>query len=323
MAMIFCNTLFSSPPLLSPLTSTQTKPSRSSKNLIARAQSQSMEDHIHDDPLRQKFMEFPYVTATRKQLMVDIISTVEDHFQPLLLPCSLPPDVRNFKNPNGSAEASIYIRSGEKSSPIDFFIGSWVHGKIPTGVTLNITTVSAFLKSSTNAPNFTLEVIQTSPTSLILILDLPHRTDLVLNPDYIKEYYQDTNLDSYRQSLLKLPGVKPYVSPSLFVRCVVSPAASVLKIDVEEEEQLEEIWRDHVGPAAKEILGVWFERCAREDDEEKRVMGEEERMELERRDKSFRLKNIEDDLDFQFPILFGEEVSSRVLHVIKEAFGVL
>ncbi|CAH2076302.1 unnamed protein product [Thlaspi arvense] len=322
MAMIFCNTLYSSSPSLSPLTSTRSKPSRFPERLRVRAQFQSMEDQ--DGLLRRKFMEFPYVSPARRQLMVDLMSTIEDRLQSQLLPCSLPPDVRNFKNPNGSAEASLHIRSGEKSSPIDFVIGSWIHCKIPTGVSLNITSISGFLNSSTKAPNFVVELIQSSPTSLVLILDLPHRRDLVLHPDYLKEFYQDTALDSHRQSLLKLPGIKPYVSPSLFVRSAFSPTASMLKIDSEEEAKLEEILRDHVAPAAKEVLGVWLERCAREEEqEEKIVMGEEEKMELERRDKSFRRKSIEEDLDLQFPRMFGEEVSSRVVHAIKEAFGVL
>lgn len=123
MAMIFCNTLYSSSPSsLSPLTSTRSKPSRFPKKLTARAQFQSMEDH--DDHLRRKFMEFPYVSPTRKQIMVDLMSTVEDRLQSQLLPCSLPPDVRNFKNPNGSAEASLHIRSGEKSSLVCLIISS-------------------------------------------------------------------------------------------------------------------------------------------------------------------------------------------------------
>ncbi|CAA7058627.1 unnamed protein product [Microthlaspi erraticum] len=265
--MIFCNTFFSPSPLLSPLTLTQTKPSRFPKKLIARAQFQSMEDH--DELLRLKFMEFPYLSDTRRQLMVELVSMVEDNLQSLLQPCSLPPDVRNFKSPNGSAEASLHIRPGEKSSPLDTLQDSNMcfsqHNNIST-----------FLNSSTRAPNFTFEVIQSSPTSLVLILDLLPRKDLVLHPDYIKEFYQDTALDSHRQSLLKVPGIKPYVSPSLFVRSGFSPAVSALIIDVEEEESLEEIMRDHVSPAAKDVLRVWLERCAREEDE-KRVVGEEEK----------------------------------------------
>ncbi|ESQ47044.1 hypothetical protein EUTSA_v10027845mg [Eutrema salsugineum] len=323
MGIISCNTLFSSSPSLPPLTlSTRTKPSPFSKKLRVRAQFQFMEDH--DDLLRRKFMEFPYLSATGRQLMVELMSTMEDRLQSQLLPCSLPPDVRNFKNPNGSAEASLHIRSGQKSSLIDFVIGSWIHCKIQPGVSLNITSISAYLNSSTKAPNFVLELIQSSPTSLVLILDLPHRKDLVLHPDYLKEYYQDTALDSYRQSLLKLPEIKPYVTPSLFIRSALSPTSSMLKIDVEEEEKLEEILRDHVSQAGKEVLGVWLDRCARkEEQEEKRVMGEEEKLEMERRDKNSRKKSIEEDLGSQFPRMFGEEVSCRVLHAIKEAFGVL
>lgn len=97
----------------------------------------------------------------------------------------------------------------------------------------------------------------------------------------------------------------------------------MLKIDAEEGERLEEILREHVSPAAKQVLEVWLSRCAKEEEGEKRVLGEEEKLELERRDKSFRRKSIEEDLDLQFPRMFGEEVSSRVIHAIKEAFGVL
>ncbi|RID77238.1 hypothetical protein BRARA_A00166 [Brassica rapa] len=321
MAMIFCNTLYSSSPFLSPVPPIRSKPSRFSNRLTVQAQFQSMENQ-NDLLLRQKFMEFPYVSPTRRELMVDLMSTLEDRLHSQLLPCTLPPDVRNFKNPNGSAEASLHIRSGEQSSPIDFVIGSWIHVKIPTGVSLNITSISGFLNSSTEAPNFVVELIQSSPTSLVLILDLPHRKDLVRHPDYLQTFYQDTALDTHRQSLLKLPEIKPYDSPSLFVRSAFSPTASMLKIDAEEGERLEEILRDHVSPAAKQVLEVWLERCAKEEGE-KRVVGEEEKLELERRDKSFRRKSIEEDLDLQFPRMFGDEVSSRVIHAIKEAFGVI
>ncbi|KAF2586198.1 hypothetical protein F2Q70_00033814 [Brassica cretica] len=210
MAMIFCNTLlYSSSPFLSPLPSIRSKPSRFSKRVLTvQAQFQSMDQN--DLLLRQKFMEFPYVSPSRRELMADLMSTLEDRLHSQLLPCSLPTDVRNFKNPNGSAEASLHIRSGEKSSPIDFVIGSWIHVKIPTGVSLNITSISAFLNSSTEAPNFVVELIQSSPTSLVLILDLPHRKDLVRHPDYLQTFYQDTALDTHRQSLLKLPEIKPY-----------------------------------------------------------------------------------------------------------------
>ncbi|KAF2544133.1 hypothetical protein F2Q68_00028694 [Brassica cretica] len=256
MAMIFCNTLlYSSSPFLSPLPSIRSKPSRFSKRVLTvQAQFQSMDQN--DLLLRQKFMEFPYVSPSRRELMADLMSTLEDRLHSQLLPCSLPTDVRNFKNPNGSAEASLHIRSGEKSSPIDFVIGSWIHVKIPTGVSLNITSISAFLNSSTEAPNFVVELIQSSPTSLVLILDLPHRKDLVRHPDYLQTFYQDTALDTHRQSLLKLPEIKPYVSPSLFVRSAFSPTASMLKIDADEGERLEEILREHVSPAAKQVLEV-------------------------------------------------------------------
>lgn len=117
--MIFCNTLYSSSPFLSPVPPIRSKPSRFSNRLTVQAQFQSMENQ-NDLLLRQKFMEFPYVSPTRRELMVDLMSTLEDRLHSQLLPCTLPPDVRNFKNPNGSAEASLHIRSGEQSSPVWF-----------------------------------------------------------------------------------------------------------------------------------------------------------------------------------------------------------
>jgi hypothetical protein len=51
---------------------------------------------------------------------------------------------------------------------IDFILGSWIHCELPTGGggALNITSLSAYLNPSTDAPNFLFELIQSSPTSL-------------------------------------------------------------------------------------------------------------------------------------------------------------
>ena len=73
-------------------------------------------------------------------------------------------------------------------SQIDFVLGSWVHSELPTGGSLDITSLSAYLNSSTDAPNFVFEMIRSSPTMLVLILDLPPRKDLVLWPDDLKTF---------------------------------------------------------------------------------------------------------------------------------------
>ena len=101
---------------------------------------------------------------------------------------------------------------------IDFVLGSWLHCELPSGVALNITSLSAYLNSSTDAPNLLVELIRSSPTSMVLILDLPPRKDLVLDPDYLKTFYEDTHLDQHRQHLEKLPEVRPYFSSSLYIR---------------------------------------------------------------------------------------------------------
>lgn len=69
------------------------------------------------DPL-PKFKELPFVPASQRDLMLDLVSTLEARLGSSLLPCSLPPDVQYYRNQNGTAEGSLYIRSGVPSSPV-------------------------------------------------------------------------------------------------------------------------------------------------------------------------------------------------------------
>ncbi|KAK6128978.1 hypothetical protein DH2020_037285 [Rehmannia glutinosa] len=271
------------------------------------------------DELRAKFMEFPYVSGSQRNLMVELLSSVDSRLGSSLQPCTLPPDVQHFENPTGSARASLHLRSGLPSSQIDFILGGWIHCELPSGGALNITSLSAYLKPSTDAPHFLLELIQSSPTSLVLILDLTPRKDLILYSDYLKTYYEDTNLDKHRQRLQTLPQVKPYLSPSLYIRAVVSPTAILVCIDTEDDEttNVEDIIRDHVGPIAKELLQFWIESCACLE----RRVGEAERDYLAERDRIIKTKTIEVDLGSSFPRLFGQEVADRVLDVLKEYYS--
>ncbi|KAD7479408.1 hypothetical protein E3N88_02544 [Mikania micrantha] len=208
---------------------------------------------------RMGFMDFPYVSASHRDLMLDLVSTVETRLDSFLNPCGLPSDVQSYHNESETAHAALHLRSGVQSSQIDFVLGSWLHCKLPSGGALNITSLSAYLNASTDAPNFLVELIQSSPTSMVLILDLPPRVDLVLNPDYLKTFYEDTQLDQHRQHLEKLAEVKPYFSSSLYIRSVVSPTAILVRI---ETEQLEEMIKTHVGPIAKEVLKTCAEELA-------------------------------------------------------------
>ena len=65
-------------------------------------------------------MDFPYVSAPHKDLMVDLVSTVESRLDSFLNPCTLPPDVQSYQNETGTARAAIHLRSGVQSSLVLF-----------------------------------------------------------------------------------------------------------------------------------------------------------------------------------------------------------
>ncbi|KAG6605234.1 Red chlorophyll catabolite reductase, chloroplastic, partial [Cucurbita argyrosperma subsp. sororia] len=183
-----------------------------------------------------KLKEFPHLSASHRALMTDLVGATESRLEDHLLPCTLPPDVEYFQNQNGTSQGSLLIRSGSPDSSINYILGSWLHSKLPTGASLNIASFSAHLRPSTDAPNFLIEFIQSSPTSLILILDLPPRKDLVFNSDYLQLFYEDTGLDKYRKAIEELPEVRPYVMSSLFFRSLVSPTSIIVRVDTESGE---------------------------------------------------------------------------------------
>ncbi|KAH7520172.1 hypothetical protein FEM48_Zijuj08G0116200 [Ziziphus jujuba var. spinosa] len=207
MAVSFCNffhssfSSFSSSKPYSLTSACPLPPSRTSRLSRPRISASSTSSPI---------MEFPYMSPPHRNLMVDLLSTVETRLDSHLLPSTLPPDVQSFQNRSGTPHGSLYIRSGHDSSPIDFILGSWLHSELPTGGAINITSLSSYLSSTTDAPNFFIDIIQSSPTSLILILDLPPRKDLAFHPDYLQTFYEDTKLDAPRQTLERIPEVKPY-----------------------------------------------------------------------------------------------------------------
>ncbi|GAV82420.1 LOW QUALITY PROTEIN: RCC_reductase domain-containing protein/EF_hand_5 domain-containing protein [Cephalotus follicularis] len=270
----------------------------------------------HHNRGRQKFMEFPYVSAPHRNLMVDLVSTVETRLDSQLQPCTLPPDVQYFENPSGTSQASLQIRYGHNSSMIDFLLGSWIHSELPTGGALNITSLSAYLNTSTDAPNLLIELIQIKPTALVLILDLPPRKDLVLYPEYLHTFYENTQLESRRQRLEKLQEVQPYVPSSLYIR-VTSPTAILISINTEGGDvgRMEEIVKNHMDPVAKEVLGIWLDQCTCGG----REVAESEKPYLEKRDGLYKNKTIEIDLGSSFPRLFGPQVAGRVLAAIPRS----
>ncbi|KAK9670394.1 hypothetical protein RND81_13G199000 [Saponaria officinalis] len=275
--------------------------------------SSGMNDQGNERP---GFKDFPHVSGPIRDLMIDLISTVEIRLESQLLPCTLPQDVQYFENQSDTAHTSLFLRSGVSSSPIDFIFGSWLHCELPTGASLNITSLSSYMNASTDTPQLLIELIQSSPTSIVILVDLPPRRDLVLHPDYLKTFYEDTNLDKQRQALFKIPEVQPYVSPSLYIRSVFSPTASVIRIDTTTtggEERLEEILRGTVSEATKEVLRVWLDFCVLGD---RKCIDEDDRVSLKKRDSLFKQKSIEIDIGASLPRMFGQETADRILGVL-------
>lgn len=257
------------------------------------------------------------MSAPQRDLMLDLVSALETRLGSSLLPCSLPPDVQYYQAQNGTAEGSLYIRSGVPSSPVDFILGSWLHCKLPTGGNINIITLTVYMKSLTDAPNLVFEVIQSSPTSYLLLLDLLPRKDLVLYPEYLKTFYEDTELDRHKQELEKLAEVSPYFSSSLFIRASFSPTAIIHRVETESggTARADEIVRDHISPMAKEILKTWLDLCGCV---KREVADSAELSVLKKRDQILKSKFIEIDLGSNYPRLFGEEVAERILGVLRD-----
>ncbi|KAK8951379.1 hypothetical protein KSP39_PZI003424 [Platanthera zijinensis] len=253
--------------------------------------------------------DFPYLPPADRDLMLSLLTTVEDRLGSALLPSNVSPDVLRFQNSNGSAHGSVNIRSGSQSSPVDFVLQSWLNCKTPGGGEINIASLFAFLNSSTDAPHLLFELIHGSPTSIVLIMDLIPRRDLVLHPDYLDKFYQQTDLDGPRRHLDSLLSV-------------LSPTSIAVSVDFGKEGEasaMEEMVAEHIGGAAKKIVEVWLEKCAGV-----RVLGvaEGERLELERRDELIKRKAVEIDLAANLPRMFGPEVAERVVAEIQMAFRV-
>ncbi|WOL12888.1 hypothetical protein Cni_G21656 [Canna indica] len=262
--------------------------------------------------------EYPYLLPSLRNLMTDLLSTVEARLGSHLLTSAVPSDVLSFQNPSGTSAGAIDIRSGSPDSPIYFILESWLHCELPTGA-LNIATLLATLNTSTDAPHLICELIQSSPTSLLLFLDLFPRRDLVLHPDYLDEFYHQTNLEKPRQELAKLPQVQPYFFSSLYLRCLVSPTVNLVLINVggsEGDSAMEDIIRGPVRSTCKEIVEIWLDKCANS----RKQLGDAERADLITRDDMIISKSIEVDLVQNLPRMFGPDVADRVVREIQKAF---
>lgn len=275
---------------------------------------------------------FPHLDAAGEQLMRDMAGSMETELADLLEPSRTPADVQHFRGAQGSSEGSIILRAGKPGSKINFVLRSWLHAELPFG-TLNIASLLAMLTPDTDAPHFLFEFIQTGPHSLVVVLDLLPRTDLVLDTDYLKRVYDDSGLDKVRAQFDKVPGVQPYVSPSLFVRSVVSPTAVLLKFQPPSSSSgdgdgglhqgggggggVDAFLTDLLHPGAKQVFGTWLDTFRASSGGGQQPAGPE-RDRLARRDDMIKRQGLEMDLTANLPRLFGQEVTDRVVDAFLE-----
>ncbi|KAF5736142.1 hypothetical protein HS088_TW14G00277 [Tripterygium wilfordii] len=263
----------------------------------------ALRHHLSCMDSQRKLMEFPHLSAAHRDLMLSLIMALESRLDSHLLPVSVPPDVEFYQNETTGSQGSLCVRKGHHSSPIDFMLASWLHLEQPNGDVFNITNLQVYLKPTANAPHFQFELVQCNPTYLIFFLDLTPRKDLVLNPDYLKTFYEDNQLEPLRRQLNELvPESQPYFSSSLYFRHVMSPTGILVSIKSHEaaDGRVEEIIRDNISLIANEVLGLWIDKCDFEGCGN--VVGETEKIELEKRDYMIKSKAIQLDLFTTMPL---------------------
>ena len=97
------------------------KPSSSSSSLCSSRMEGTHQTHDHG---RSKFIDFPFVSSAQKNVMVDLVSRLENRLHSELLPCTLPPDVQYYQSQTATAQASLHIRSGSDDSQVNFPIST-------------------------------------------------------------------------------------------------------------------------------------------------------------------------------------------------------
>ena len=185
---------------------------------------------------------------------------------------------------------------------------------LPFGA-LNIATLLAMMGPEADSPHLLFEFIQSGPDSLVLVLDLLPRKDLVLDPEYLARYYEDSELESIRQTFEKHPQTQPYLTSALYVRSVVSPTALLYKISGEGVEGgLDAVIADLVQPAAVKVLEIWVQ-CYKKLGQ---AMDIDAMAYMKKRDDLIKTKGVEVDLSGNMPRLFGQEIADRVVAAFRK-----
>ncbi|XP_002989763.2 red chlorophyll catabolite reductase, chloroplastic [Selaginella moellendorffii] len=263
-------------------------------------------------PCAGSWIEFPKLSIAKNKLMTSLATRLDRELGSLLNSTLTPPEVRSFQSQDGVSQGSVVLRSGKQGSKIRFLLGSWLHSSLPFGP-LNITTLQTILEPEIDSPHLLVELIQTGYKSLVLCVDNMPRKDLVMDPEYLKRFYEDSKLDELRAKLVKLPQCEYYVSPSLFVRVMASPTALLLKFAAEGEEELDGVVEESITPCVEEAVSIWlhgFTELGRTLTSEAQISS------LRERDDMMRKNSVEVDLGANMPRLFGQETTDRVIAAV-------
>lgn len=256
------------------------------------------------------WVEFPRLTPAGKQLMESVAGLMDSELGSALRPSQTAADVLSFKGDNG--EGSVTLRAGQDGSKIDFVLGSWLNCALPFGA-LNIATLIAMLGPEADSPHLLFEFIQSGPDSLVLVLDLLPRQDLVMNPEYLARFYENSPLESIRQKFEKHPNTQPYLTSLLYVRSVVSPTALLYKVNGG-DKGLDAVITELVHPAAIEVFQTWLEGYKNT----AHALDSDSQTYMKRRDDLIKVKGVEVDLSSNMPRLFGQEIADKVVAAFRK-----
>lgn len=182
---------------------------------------------------------------------------------------------------------------------------------------MHVALLRCFMNSSTYVPELVVKLAQYSPTSLRLTLDFPPRKDVVLSEKYTNTFYEETELDNLRKFIFCcVPEAMSYREAFLFLRCSYSPTAIMVSFVTPEcsechgggEKRLEEIVRNIVRPAAKEVVETWLDFCV----QRWRVTSEKERPRFRKRDVHSKSRTVQIEIMSGLPENFGQEIADRV-----------
>jgi red chlorophyll catabolite reductase len=175
----------------------------------------------------------------------------------------------------------------------------------------------AMMNSKIDSPHLLFEFIQTNANSLVLVLDLLPRKDLVSDLEYLKRFYEDTPLESIKQELQKSPYAQRYEPPTLYIRCVTSPTSILYKFECPadaEDVSLDQIIEDVVAPAAHKVVDLWLHGVLALGKE----LPDEEVEVIVKRDRMIKTKGVEVDLSSNMPRLFGPEITDNVIAAFRK-----